>query len=168
MTFRPEVILEEVPAPHRLAPHSFALAADIVSAHDEDLASGRFVVLHDPAGQDTWDGTIRVVTFVKAAVETDLVTDELFDEVAWTWLTEMLDEFTAVHHNLSGTITRTISRSFANLQNRETECELEMRASWTPDSMNLSDHLEAWVHVLERCAGLEPLPPGVTPLPRNK
>ena len=168
LAFRPEVLLEEVPAPTRLAPQSFALAADVVSAQDQDLANGRFVVLHDPIGQDTWDGDLRIVTFIKASVESDLVTDELFDEVAWTWLTETLDDFTAMHHNLSGTITRTISRSFADLRDRESECELELRASWTPDSYRIAEHLEAWVHVLERCAGLEPLPPGVTALPRNK
>ena len=55
-TLRPEFSLEEVPAPQRLAPHSIALAVEAVDADDEELAVGRFIVLHDPEGQDTWDG----------------------------------------------------------------------------------------------------------------
>ena len=47
---RPEVRLTEVPAPSRLAPHAVAMTADIVDASDgEDLATGRFVLLHDVA-----------------------------------------------------------------------------------------------------------------------
>jgi len=167
VTVRPEIILEEVPAPARLAPHSVAIAADVVNMSDEDLANGRFVVLHDPAGQDTWDGPFRIVTFIKASIEPDVVTDELFDEVAWSWLMLTLEEANARFHNISGTVTRTVSRSFAGLEDRAGETELELRASWTPETEDLAPHFTAWTALAEMCAGLVPLPPGVTSIVRN-
>ena len=52
---RPEVFCEEMPAPQRIAPWSSALSAD-VTVDDEDLGTGRLILLHDPAGYDAWDG----------------------------------------------------------------------------------------------------------------
>ena len=167
-SIRPEFIVEEVPAPARLATHALALAVDVVNADDEDLASGRFVVLHDPDGQDTWDGTYRVVTFVKAPIELDVVTDGIFDEVAWSWLVECLSDNDADYHNLSGTVTRTVSRSFADLQEREGESDLEIRASWTPSTGDLQSHFASWLQLVEMCAGLQPLPPGVTAIAKSR
>jgi len=166
---RPDFILEEVPAPNRLAPHSIAIAVDAVSEDDEDLANGRIVVLHDPAEQETWDGRFRIVTFVRASVETEMVTDSMLDEVAWSWLTDSLAECEATHHNLSGTVTRTVSRPFAGLEGRDGQTDLEIRASWTPDSNELASHMYAWLAVVEKCAGLTPAPIGVTFIaPRKK
>ena len=47
---RPEVRLTEVPAPQRIAPYAVALTADVADPRDpdDDLASGRFVLLHYP------------------------------------------------------------------------------------------------------------------------
>ena len=165
---RPEFILEEVPAPQRLAPHSIALAVEAVDADDEELAVGRFIVLHDPEGQDTWDGTFRVVSFVRAPIESDVVTDDLFDEVAWSWLTDALSDAGAQFHNASGTVTRTVSRSFAGLEDRSTETDLEIRASWSPDTEDLSLHMQAWLALVEKSSGLTPLPEGVTALSRKR
>jgi hypothetical protein len=165
---RPEFTLEEVPAPQRLAPHSIALAVEAVDSDDEELAVGRFIVLHDPEGQDTWDGTFRVVSFVRAPIESDVVTDDLFDEVAWSWLTDALSDAGAQFHNASGTVTRTVSRSFAGLEDRSTETDLEIRASWSPDSEDLSHHIQAWLALVEKSSGLTPLPEGVTALSRKR
>ncbi len=166
---RPELIIEEVPAPNRLAPHSIALAVDAVGPDDEDLANGRLVVLHDPQEQETWDGRFRVVTFVRASVETEMVTDSMLDEVAWSWLTDALSDLDADHHNLSGTVTRTVSRPFAGLEGRDGQTDLEIRASWTPDSEDLAAHMQAWLAVVEKCAGLTPAPVGVAFIaPRKK
>jgi len=44
------LVLHEVPAPRRLAPFSAAFSAEVL-VDDDDVATGRFVVLHDPAGQ---------------------------------------------------------------------------------------------------------------------
>ena len=165
---RPEFTLEEVPAPQRLAPHSIALAVEAIDADDEELAVGRFIVLHDPEGQDTWDGTFRVVSFVRAPMESDVVTDDLFDEVAWSWLTDALSDAGAEFHNASGTVTRTVSRSFAGLEDRSTETDLEIRASWSPDTEDLSLHMQAWLALVEKSSGLTPLPEGVTALSRKR
>ena len=165
---RPEFSLEEVPAPQRLAPHSIALAVEAVDSDDEELAVGRFIVLHDPEGQDTWDGTFRVVSFVRAPMESDVVTDDLFDEVAWSWLTDALADAGAPFHNASGTVTRTVSRSFAGIEDRSTETDLEIRASWSPDTEDLSQHIKAWLALVEKSSGLTPLPEGVTALSRKR
>ena len=165
---RPEFVLEEVPAPGRLAPHSIAIAVEAIDADDEELAVGRFIVLHDPDGQDTWDGTFRVVSFVRAPIESDVVTDDLFDEVAWSWLTDALRDAGADYHNVSGTVTRTVSRSFAGLEDRSTETDLEIRASWSPDGADLSNHISAWLALVEKSSGLMPLPDGVSALTRKR
>lgn len=165
---RPEFVLEEVPAPGRLAPHSIAIAVESIDADDEELAVGRFIVLHDPEGQDTWDGTFRVVSFVRAPIESDVVTDDLFDEVAWSWLTDALRDAGADYHNVSGTVTRTVSRSFAGLEDRSTDTDLEIRASWSPDGADLSTHIAAWLALVEKSSGLTPLPEGVSALSRKR
>ena len=165
---RPEFLLEEVPAPQRLAPHSIAISVEVVDVDDEELAVGRFIVLHDPEGQETWDGPFRVVTFVRAAIESDVVTDDLFDEVAWSWLIDALSESGAEYHNISGTVTRTVSRSFAGLEDRSTDTDLEIRASWSPDSADLSLQIKGWLALVEKSSGLTPLPEGVSALSRKR
>ena len=168
LDFRSEFLVEEVPAPTRLAPHSFALALDVVDANDNELANGRFVVLYDPDGQETWNGNIRIVTFVRAPIENDVVTDEIFDDVAWSWLVDALTESENGFHNISGTVTRTISKSYAGIEDRQTETDVEVRASWTPNSFNVGEQLQSWLNFVEQTAGLSPLPPGVTSLSRNR
>jgi hypothetical protein len=165
---RSEFILEEVPAPARLAPHSFALSLDVVNSDDEDLASGRFVVLHDPAGQETWDGTVRIVTFVRAPIEADVASDEIFDEVAWSWIMDALTQESTGFHNISGTVTRTVSKSFAGIEDRERESDVEIRASWTPNSNDIGNQLSAWLVFVEQCSGLLPMPSGVSAINRNR
>lgn len=71
---RPDLDLQEVPAPKRLAPYAVAVSAE-VCRDDEQIASGRFVVLHDPAGQEGWRGETRVVAFVSADVEAEMAAD---------------------------------------------------------------------------------------------
>src|SRR4051812_26718886 len=62
---RPQIEIEPTRAPQRLAPHAYALEAAVVDG-DQDLADGRLVLLHDPAGHDAWQGTFRLVTLVRA------------------------------------------------------------------------------------------------------
>src|SRR6478736_8511375 len=90
---RPEVLCEEMPAPQRIAPYAAALSAD-VTVDGEDLGTGRIVLLHDPAGNDTWSGTFRCVAYARAEIDLELITDPMLALVGWTWLTEALDE----HH----------------------------------------------------------------------
>ncbi len=163
---RPEVVLEEVPAPQRIAPHAVAVSAEVV-ADDEELATGRFVLLYDPAGQEAWEGSFRAVTFVRAALEPDLGADPMIGEIGWTWLQECLDGAGASYTAVGGTVTRVVSESFGALAQRPTTVEIEIRASWTPRD-DVAVHLEAWSALLCTVGGLPPLPAGVAPLPRRR
>ena len=163
---RPEVILEDIPAPQRIAPHAVAVSADVVQ-DDEELATGRFVLLYDPAGQDAWEGRFRAVTFVRAELEPELAADPLIGEVGWTWLQECLDSADIGYTALGGTVTRVVSESYAALAQRPSTMEMEIRASWSPTD-NPAEHLEAWASLLCTVAGLPPLPAGVAPLPRRR
>jgi Protein of unknown function (DUF3000) len=163
---RPEVVLEEVPAPQRIAPYAVALSADVV-VDDVELATGRFVLLHDPAGQDTWNGTFRAVTFARAALEADLGADPMLAEVGWSWLQESLASSGAEHVAAGGTVTRVLSESFGALADRPVSVEMEVRASWTPQRP-IGNHLQAWSLLLCTVAGLPPLPRGVAALPRRR
>lgn len=169
VTLRPEIVVEETPAPQRLSPYAVALQAEVV-VDDEEVASGRFVLLHDPAGQEPWDGVFRVVSFAKGTVELDIAQDPLLTQVAWSWLEEALEAHGAGYRAASGTVTRTASESFGAIADREPSGDVEIRASWTPSGTDLGDHLAAWADVLAQVAGLPPLPPGVAalPLPRRK
>ena len=158
---RPGLALQEVPAPKRLAPYSVAVSAEIVGADDEQVASGRFVVLHDPAGQDGWRGDTRVVAFVSADVEAEMAADPALAQVGWSWLTESLEERGAGHTAAGGTVTRTISCRFGQMEDADEASEVEVRASWTPladadGAMDLGAHLMAWCDLLCATAGLPP------------
>ena len=160
---RPEVHLVEVPGPGRIAPYTAALTAEVrVPKTDDELASGRFVVLHDPAGHEGWDGTFRLVTMARAHLEADLGADDLLAEVAWTWFDDALADAGVVPHAAGGTVTRVLSRSFGSLADRPAEVEVEIRASWTALDGDLAPHLQAWAVLLCQTAGLPPVPPGVT------
>lgn len=165
---RPEIHLEEVPAPQRIAPLSAALAGEVVRgprATDDVLASGRFVVLYDPAAPEAWEGPWRVVTFTRAHLEAELGADALLGEVGWSWLTDAIHANGAGYEALGGTVTRVVSESFGALADRDGEVEIEVRASWSPTEPDLVDHLKIWTDLLCTVAGLPPLPEGVTALP---
>lgn len=161
---RPEVRLNEIPAPARIAPYAVALDGEVhlPGAHDDDEpVTGRFVLLHDPAGQEAWHGVFRVVTLVRAAVDREVGTDPLLCEAAWSWVREALEKADAAHHALGGTVTRVGSQSFGDLVERADEVEVEIRASWSPDG-DVGADLAAWATLLCTAAGLPPLPDGVT------
>ncbi len=162
---RSEVRLTEVPAPSRIAPYAVALSAEVDPERTgEEIASGRFVLLHDPAGQEAWNGTFRVVTLARATLEPELAGDPLLSEAAWTWVTDALEHAPA--HSLGGTVTRVVSQSFGALDDRPDQVEVEIRASWTPEG-EVGAHLQAWSTLLCTAAGLPPLPEGVTALGRH-
>ncbi|MCX6444302.1 MAG: DUF3000 domain-containing protein [Actinobacteria bacterium] len=167
-TPRPEIILEEVPAPQKLAAHSFAFTADIsnglLADAEEEIASGRFVLLHEPGGQDTWEGDYRCVTFMRADVESEMQEDPLLPEVGWNWLLDSLNATGAQFNASSGTVTRVSSASFGKLSPRNDDSEIEIRASWTPIINSVEDmflHVQAWCNLMTEVSGLPPLPDGV-------
>ena len=163
---RPEVLCEEMPAPQRIAPHAAALSAD-VTVDGEDLGTGRIVLLHDPAGNDTWAGTFRCVAYARAELSPDLAADPMLAEVAWTWLMEALDAHGAEFVAPSGTVTKVTSESFGGMADEGGSAQLEIRASWTPLG-DVGAHVEAWGELMCTAVGLEPVPEGVTALPSRR
>ena len=169
---RPEVLCEEMPAPQRIAPFAAALSAD-VTLDDTDVGTGRVIVLHDPAGNDAWAGTFRLVAYVRAEIDLELVTDPLLADVGWTWLTDALAAHGAEHHAASGTVTRVATESFGEMGDETGTAQVEIRASWTPDhdpddAPDLTAHVEAWGELLCTAAGLEPVPEGVAVMPSRR
>lgn len=163
----PNVTLREIPSPTRLAPYTFALSAEVVSEGIE-LAVGRFVVLHDPDGNDGWEGTTRVVAFVQADIDDEMAADPLLPQVGWSWLLDALDAHGARHHAAGGTVTRTASSRFGAMADEPDSSEVELRCSWTPDDVDLAPHLGAFCDVICSMAGLPPTQPaGVLPLPSS-
>ena len=169
---RPEVRLTEVPAPSRIAPYAVAMSAEVVTAElpdeGDELASGRFVLLHDPSAPEPWDGVWRVVTFARAELEPELATDPALGGVGWSWLLDALAQHDAPYVAEGGTVTRVVSESFAGLADRPATVEMEIRASWTPTGPDLGVHLQAWADLLCMIAGLPPLPEGVVALPGRR
>jgi hypothetical protein len=158
---RPEIVLEDAPAPARLAPHSFAIGGTVTRA-GEEVATGRLILLHDPAGHEAWDGTWRLVTYVTAELESEIAGDPLLSAVGWSWLVDALDGHGAAYRAIGGTVTLTLSTRFGDLAGPPTVADLEIRASWTPADGHLDAHMTAWCALLASTAGLPP--PGVTTL----
>jgi len=168
--WRPELVVDEMPAPQRIAPFSAAVTAD-VRVGGEDVGSGRLVLLHDPAGNAAWEGTFRCVTFARADVDPEMVTDPLLARVGWSWLLDALSAHGASFGAPSGTVTSVASESFGGMAEEAPRAEIEVRASWTPelvDGAGLGAHLAAWAELLCTTAGLPPLPAGVLPLPARR
>ncbi len=180
---RPEVFCEEMPAPQRIAPYAAALTAD-VTVDGTDLGTGRIILLHDPAGNDAWDGTYRCVAYARAEIEVDLVTDPMLAAVGWSWLTEALDAHGASYASASGTVTKVATESFGGMADEGGTAQLELRASWTPiaasvaneagpdigieSGLDIGPHVEAWGELLCTAVGLEPVPEGVTAIPSRR
>ncbi|MCC5036104.1 DUF3000 domain-containing protein [Streptomyces sp. WAC 00631] len=157
---RPELEVAVTRAPARLAPHAYALEAAVVQ-DDEDLADGRLILLHDPAGHDAWQGTFRLVTLVRAELEPEMAGDPLLPEVCWSWLTGAFEARGVAHEELSGTVTLAGSHYFGGLGDRPPATQIEIRASWTPREgregvPDTAAHLSAWCELLCQIGGLPP------------
>ena len=174
---RAEIFCEEMPAPQRIAPYSFALSADL-TVDGEDVGTGRIILLHDPAGNEAWDGTFRCVAYVRADLDPEMITDPLLAAVGWSWLTESLDGHGATYHAPSGTVTRVATESFGGMADDGGSAQIEVRASWTPDfdeplagadgSPDAAAHVRAWADLLCMAAGLQPVPEGVAAMPSRR
>jgi hypothetical protein len=173
---RPEVFCEEMPAPQRIAPYAAALSAD-VTVDDIDVGTGRIILLHDPAGNDAWEGTYRLVAYSRAEIDLELITDPLLAAVGWSWLTEALEAHGAVYAAVSGTVTRVATESFGGMSEDGGTAQIEIRASWSPrppasaaagTPLDLAPHVEAWGELLCTAVGLPPVPEGVTVMPSRR
>ncbi len=163
---RPEVVAHEMPAPQRIAPHSYAMTGDIVVGGD-DLGEGRFVLLYDPAGNDAWQGTFRCVTFARADIDPEMAADPMLPAVGWSWLTESLTDHGAEMTVPSGSVTVVRSEGFGSMDQNGGDAQIEIRASWTPLTSK-DAHAGAWSNLLCTLAGLPPLAAGVTALPNRR
>ncbi|MFJ8607858.1 DUF3000 domain-containing protein [Streptomyces sp. NPDC093675] len=172
---RPEIEIEPTRPPQRLAPHTYALEAAVVQ-EGEDLADGRLVLLHDPAGHEAWQGSFRLVTLVRAELEPEMAADPLLPEVCWSWLTDALQARGLAYGEPSGTVTRAASHYFGGLAARPAASQIEIRASWTPREglggvPDTAAHLASWCDLLAQIAGLPPAGPGdssVVTLPQRR
>lgn len=153
---RPEVRVEEISAPRRLAPHATAMSA-AVHVDGDDIALGRLIVLYDPDQTRDWPGPFRIVAYVGADLESEIAADPLLGEVTWSWLTEGLATHTDGQYVLSGTVTRATTEGFGAKAEQPVSTEVELRASWTPLSSDLSGHMAAWLEVMCAIAGLPPV-----------
>jgi hypothetical protein len=170
---RPELSFEDVPAPRTLAPYAAAVAATVLDG-ETDIASGRLVLLYDPAGQDGWGGPLRIIVYIRADLDPEIAADPLIGQVGWDWLTEALDNRTAGYGQPSGTVTRVVTEGFGAKESEPAATGFELRASWSPAGPGeegaldgpgaLDGHLAAWCDALCAAAGLPPLAPGVTAL----
>jgi DUF3000 family protein len=178
---RPELTFEEVPAPRTLAPFATAVAAT-VRLDGMEVASGRLVLLYDPAGQRGWAGPLRVIVYIRADLEPEIAADPMLGEVAWSWLTEALDARTSGYAAPSGTVTRVVTEGFGAKREEPQATGFELRASWSPVALpggepdqaepgqpgpgpaGLDGHLAAWCGAICAAAGLPPLVAGVTAL----
>ncbi len=176
---RPELAFEDVPAPRTLAPFATAFAAT-ARVGGAEAASGRFVLLYDPAGQPGWVGPLRVIIYIRADLEPEIAADPMLGEVAWSWLTEALDARTAGYAAPSGTVTRVVTEGFGAKREDPQAAGFELRASWSPVDLaglpdgvaghaesaqaGLDGHLAAWCGTMCAAAGLPPLVAGVTAL----
>ncbi len=165
---RPEVFVEEMPAPQRIAPYATALSADVM-LDGEEVGTGRIILLHDPAGNTAWDGEFRCVTYVRADLDPELALDPVLGGVGWSWLRDALEAHGAEHLAASGTVTRVATESFGSMADEPSSAQVEIRASWTPaDATRVAAHAEAWGELLCTAAGLPPVPEGVTAMPSRR
>jgi hypothetical protein len=166
--FSDDVTIEDVPPPKRLAPHATAIAATAYR-EDDEVATGRLILLFDPEGNDGWRGMFRLVAYVHADIEPEVAADPLLGEVGWTWLIEALDTYTPGYDAESGTVTRVITEGFGAKEEDLPLTGFELRASWSPAGgtkladLDMGAHVLAWYACLRTAAGLEP--PGTIALP---
>lgn len=171
-TVRAEIELGPIRPPQRLAPFSYALGAevkrdeaDLVAERTEGAAGdafGRLILLHDPDGADAWDGTMRLVAYIQADLDSHEAVDPLLPEVAWSWLVDALETRAEAVTALGGTVTATTSVRYGDISGPPRAHQLELRASWTATTLALGSHVQAFCEVLEHAAGLPPA--GVTDL----
>lgn len=166
MRWRRELHIDEIGSPQRIAPYSLAIAGEL--GDDGTVSSGRLILLHDPAGNDAWQGTFRLVTYARAQVDLEMVADPMLPDVAWSWFTDALEGHDCSAHHLAGTVTASYGRSFGEMSGDADTAEVELRSSWTPlldEHHSLTSHLSAWQDLLGLVAGEPPLPDGVSMLP---
>ncbi|MCZ9294473.1 DUF3000 domain-containing protein [Corynebacterium sp. c8Ua_172] len=161
---RPEISLGTIRPPQRPAPYSHAIGLEVagldengpIPTDSQGDAFGRLILLYSPSSEETWEGSMRLVAYIQADMDDDVASDPLLPDVAWQWLGESLEETHADYTDLGGTVTSTASVRFGDIGGPPRAYQIEMRASWTAASTDLSHHVEAFSKVLAHVAGLPP------------
>ena len=162
---RDELSVKEIQAPGRIAPYAFAMAADVGNpphGRDSERGTGRFILMHDPEEPEAWGGAFRVVSFTQAPQDPEIGVDPFLASVTWSWLTDALEFRGAAYHSPSGTATKVLSSGFGELEGQGDGAQIELRASWTPDSTDFAPHLSAWCDLLCALAGFSVQPGAIT------
>ena len=154
---RPEISIGTIRPPQRPAPFSHAVGREVIQTKpDQGDAFGRLILLHSPDAEEAWEGSMRLVAYIQADMDDAVAADPLLPDVAWQWLNESLDGNGAGFTNLGGTVTSTASVRYGEIGGPPRAYQLEMRASWTAEGIDLSSHVEAFANVLSLVAGLPP------------
>ena len=157
VTERPEVQIQEIPAPADLAKHAVAFSCDTRPEEKHDLAdraTARLVILWDETPQEAWTTRFRVIMFSKAPTDGDISAEgEASSDLVWIWLNEALSVAGAVYEAEAGTATRISSRGFGSLESQAEHHEVELRASWCPVGTELGRHMTAWQNLVCMMAG---------------
>lgn len=149
--------LNEVPSPQTLAPYTAALSLHTDGAEfDSPIATGRFVILYDPDGHPGWNGNFRLVAQMRTSIDEEMGADPLLSEAIWHWAHDCLEESGAGYHSLTGSVTKETSESFGGLILTGSQLFVELRASWTPVTPYLGEHLHAWMTLMGRVSGVIP------------
>jgi len=170
VTPRSEITFESMPAPQKMAQFAYAISAEVTNG-EYDLGSGRFVLLHQPGGQEAWDGEFRCVTYLSVDLEETMQDDPLLPEVGWNWLLDSLRSNGANFSTESGTVTKAVSHSFGKLSPNADGADIEIRASWTPvisSPSDIANHFNGWLQLMAELAGLAPIPEGVATFAKRK
>ncbi|MBF1736082.1 MAG: DUF3000 family protein, partial [Trueperella pyogenes] len=102
-----------------------------------------------------WNGPFRLVTQLRAQIDADMSSDPLLSEALWNWTHDCLEERGAGFHDLTGTVSKEVSESFGGLLLMGSTLAVEIRASLTPNTPWIGEHLLAWQDLMCRIAGVE-------------
>ena len=164
--FRPELDVTDIPSPTGIAPYAKAWSATVTPGPGEEGDQGisRLVLLYDPASPPAWSGVLRIVCFAKAPLDKMMTDDPLLPDVAWSWLTDALAAHDAPYDRAAGTASTITSTGLGEMRSNMTGAEMELRASWSPRSSEVKNHLEAWAEFVCLLAGYPPTSDGVATL----
>ncbi len=173
---RNELTVRSIPSPTGVAPFSMALAANVLGHAQSDShdsadsihGSGRFILLYDPEEPESWGGAFRIVCFAQAPLENEIALDPFLADVTWSWLVDALASRDASYINASGTATRTLSTGFGELADQGDASQIELRASWSPLSVDMAGQVSAWGELLCMLAGLPPSQDAVSLVARRR
>lgn len=148
-------MVQEIPAPPRLAPFSAAIKVD-TDTDDEEVpsATSTLVILFDPSQRDTWGGDFRLVGHLRAQIDQEMGDDPMLGEFLWTALLDHLHRESRGFTGALGTVTRELSQTFGGLILHGSTLNVELRCSWSTDDVHLDEHLVAWCKYVLESAGL--------------